>query len=184
MPYFFGVFEIVAPCRELTWVLVLEFVPGLTVNDVNEPTSKADIHDFVHLHLRCLCTPSEILLAVTGALNVEKVGCDQSLGGPRPSSALKENAKLAWHGFKLLAKDVEAFFDGTPFKIPVAVLNKLIDSADAIIDNKESMAQLLLPIGERLELLSKQFRSKGRPTDIDPALKHFASIVGFLGYLL
>ncbi|KAF8216849.1 hypothetical protein K438DRAFT_1953740 [Mycena galopus ATCC 62051] len=46
IPYFFGIFEIVVPCGELAWVLVLEFVPGLIVNDVDKSTSKAEIHDF------------------------------------------------------------------------------------------------------------------------------------------
>ncbi|KAJ7289321.1 hypothetical protein C8J57DRAFT_1277351 [Mycena rebaudengoi] len=56
IPYFFGVFEIVAPCGELAWVLVPEFVPGLTVNDVNESTSKADTHYFCALGVdACRC---------------------------------------------------------------------------------------------------------------------------------
>jgi hypothetical protein len=46
--------QIVAPCGELAWALVLEFIPGLTGNDVDESTPEADIHDFVRLHLRCL----------------------------------------------------------------------------------------------------------------------------------
>ncbi|KAJ7720468.1 hypothetical protein DFH07DRAFT_784405 [Mycena maculata] len=97
-----------------------------------------------------------------------------SFQGP-DSSTIKKNAKLAWHGFKLVAKDVEEFLDGTPFKIPVAVFNKIIESADAVIDNKESMAELLLPIGQRLGIISKELMSKRLPKDINPLLNRFAS---------
>ena len=42
-------------------------------------------------------------------------------------SKMKESLVLAWRGFQLLSKKIEAFLDGTPFKTPVAVLNVLID---------------------------------------------------------
>ncbi|KAJ7867918.1 hypothetical protein B0H14DRAFT_3441558 [Mycena olivaceomarginata] len=95
----------------------------------------------------------------------------------RQPSALKANAKLAWHGFKLIAKNVEAFLDSTPFKIPIAVLNILIDTADDVIDSKESLAELLLPIGQRLEIVSNALKLKQPPKDIHPTLERFARCV-------
>ncbi|KAJ7091064.1 WD40-repeat-containing domain protein [Mycena epipterygia] len=99
----------------------------------------------------------------------------QEQGSPQ-SSALKENAKLAWHGLKVVAKTAEGFLDGTPFKIPISALNKVIETADAIIDNKESMAALLSPIRERLEIVAKEMSSEDRKgiRDINPTLERFA----------
>ncbi|KAJ7301250.1 hypothetical protein DFH08DRAFT_827729 [Mycena albidolilacea] len=91
--------------------------------------------------------------------------------GPDQSSALKEKAKLAWHGFKLVVTNVGEFLDGTPFKIPIAVLNTIIGTADAVIDNKASMAELLLQIRERLEIVS---RCKPLPNDVNPTFQRFA----------
>ncbi|KAJ7166647.1 hypothetical protein C8R46DRAFT_1350962 [Mycena filopes] len=105
--------------------------------------------------------------------------------------ALTKPAKLAWHGFKLVAKHISDFLDGTPFKLPVAVLNLIIDTADAVIDNKESMANLLLPIGERLQIFSMSLLSESSdktrdplnkkvrspPNNIDPSLDRFVGVL-------
>ncbi|KAJ7111940.1 quinon protein alcohol dehydrogenase-like superfamily [Mycena epipterygia] len=93
---------------------------------------------------------------------------------PLPS-IMKETAELAWHGIKLAAKNAEPFLDGTPLKIPIAVFNKLIETADAIIDNKESMAQLLLPIRQRLAIVKEELTQKHLPEDIEPSCTRFAS---------
>jgi hypothetical protein len=93
-----------------------------------------------------------------------------------------------------VAKNVERFVDGTPFKIPIAVLNKLVENADvgpccsvlrrsfslilqAFIDNKESMAKLLLPIGQRLKIVSEALTQMELPSDIRPTFDHFARCV-------
>lgn len=63
IPYFFGLstvskssrflfpgficFQIVTPCEKEAWVLVLEFIPGLTVNGVADSASIPNIRDFV-----------------------------------------------------------------------------------------------------------------------------------------
>ncbi|KAF7371608.1 hypothetical protein MVEN_00016300 [Mycena venus] len=46
IPYFFGLSTIVTPCGEEAWVLVLEFIPGITVNSVADSASISDIRDF------------------------------------------------------------------------------------------------------------------------------------------
>jgi hypothetical protein len=115
------------------------------------------------------------------------------IAGPAQSSTLKENAKIAWHGFKLAAKTAEAFVDGTPFKIPIAVVNKVFDLADVsdmcytglltdngsqgIIDNKESIAELLLPLGQRLNVVSEALSQKHLARDIQPTLQRFSRCV-------
>ncbi|KAJ6583520.1 WD40-repeat-containing domain protein [Mycena vulgaris] len=104
------------------------------------------------------------------------VNPDEDSTGPQaqdPSTTVKRNAKTAWNGFKLVAKNVEPFLEGTPFKIPIAVLNKIIETAEAVIDNKESMAKLLLPVGQRLQIMGEELSRNQRPRDIDPTLKRF-----------
>ncbi|KAJ7791624.1 WD40 repeat-like protein [Mycena olivaceomarginata] len=100
--------------------------------------------------------------SVTPALN-PAYQASQPFQNTCQPSALKANAKLAWHGFKLAAKN-----------IPVAILNTIIDTADSVIDNKESMAKVLLPIGQRLGILSNALKSKQPSKGIDRTLERFA----------
>ncbi|KAJ7924521.1 hypothetical protein B0H13DRAFT_1187386 [Mycena leptocephala] len=121
IPYFFGVFEIVAPCGEVAWVLVLEFVPGLTVNDVDESTSKADIHDFCALgvdavrdfarsgwSLRDIRGPNFILTGAPGAWIV--VIIDLFLAQPCGSLDLERVAEIEarqfFFNFAICVRDV------------------------------------------------------------------------------
>lgn len=115
------------------------------------------------------------------------------IAGPAQSSTLKENAKIAWHGFKFATKTAEAVVDGTPFKIPIAVVKKVFDLADvsdicytglftyngsqSIIDNKESVATLLLPLGQRLNVVSEALTQKHLARDIQPTLQRFSRCV-------
>ena len=48
----------------------------------------------------------------------------------KPSN-VKRNLILAWHGIEQLLQRTEQFLNGTPFKTPVAVLNTVIDIANA-----------------------------------------------------
>ncbi|KAJ7677725.1 hypothetical protein DFH06DRAFT_975508 [Mycena polygramma] len=50
IPYFFGLFEIQTPSGEAAWALVLEFIPGRTVNEVAASRCKEDIQAFVSNH--------------------------------------------------------------------------------------------------------------------------------------
>ncbi|KAF8192204.1 WD40-repeat-containing domain protein [Mycena galopus ATCC 62051] len=90
------------------------------------------------------------------------------------NSTLKKAAKLAWTGFKGVASNIEEFLDGTPFKVPIAVLNKVIEIAEAVIDNKDSMTETMSLIGRRLEVVSRELHSKRPPGDIKPTLEHFS----------
>ena len=110
---------------------------------------------------------------------------------------IKENAKLAWHGFKVVSKNAERLLDGTPFKIPVAVINSIVGIVDVrrrsfdlsfdaysslqtIIDSKDSMATILLQIGQRLEIVNMNFEHMWRPDGIDPSCQRFCKYVVFL----
>ncbi|KAJ6583515.1 hypothetical protein DFH09DRAFT_273013 [Mycena vulgaris] len=119
-----------------------------------------------------------ITTALPGNSMPNVVNSDEDSTGPQaqaqdPSTTVKKNAKTAWNDFKLVAKNVEPFLDGTPFKIPIAVLNKIIGTAEAVIDKKESMAELLLPIGQRLKIMGEELTRNQRPRNIDPTLKRF-----------
>ncbi|KAF8135222.1 WD40-repeat-containing domain protein [Mycena galopus ATCC 62051] len=91
------------------------------------------------------------------------------------NSKVKKAAKLAWIGFKDVASNIEEFLDGTPFKVPIVVLNKIIEIAEAVVDNKDSMAESMIPIGKRLEIISRELHSKRPPGNIKPTLEHFAA---------
>ncbi|KAJ7277002.1 hypothetical protein C8J57DRAFT_1714160 [Mycena rebaudengoi] len=121
IPYFFGVFEIVAPCGELAWVLVLEFVPGLTVNNVDKSTSKADIHDFCALGVNAVRNfahsgwslgdirgPNFILTGAPGAMTV--VIIDLFLVQPCGSLDLERVAEIEarrfFFNFAICVRDV------------------------------------------------------------------------------
>lgn len=59
--------------------------------------------------------------------------CSLFVFPPYCSSALHPSsdvALLAWHGFKQLSKNTEKFLEGTPFKIPVGVINTVLATAD------------------------------------------------------
>ena len=47
-----------------------------------------------------------------------------------PESKLTDALRVGWHGIELLLKKVEGCLDGTPFKVPVAAINALIDLKD------------------------------------------------------
>jgi hypothetical protein len=74
------------------------------------------------------------------------------------------------------------------------VVNKVFDLADVsddmcytrllthngsqgIIDNKESMAELLLPLGQRLNVVSEALTQKHLARDIQPTLQRFSRCV-------
>ncbi|KAJ7626998.1 hypothetical protein FB45DRAFT_920465 [Roridomyces roridus] len=57
-------------------------------------------------------------------------------------------------GFVLLAKKVEPFVDGTPFKIPLSVLNSFIDLAATVSDNKSTLAALLRQLADTVDVVN------------------------------
>ncbi|KAJ7626847.1 hypothetical protein FB45DRAFT_920193 [Roridomyces roridus] len=59
------------------------------------------------------------------------------------------------NGFTLLAKKTEPFLDGTPFKIPIAVLNSFIDLASTVSDNKGTLRALLEQLVDTLDVVNE-----------------------------
>ncbi|KIK53166.1 hypothetical protein GYMLUDRAFT_1026911 [Collybiopsis luxurians FD-317 M1] len=87
---------------------------------------------------------------------------------------VKKTMAVAWTGFKLVSEKVEGFLDGTPFKIPVAIINTLIDISDAVITNRESMKDLLLSIDTRLQSVMQEFLKLESPDEIKSSFGRFA----------
>ncbi|KAJ6535014.1 WD40-repeat-containing domain protein [Mycena capillaripes] len=116
-------------------------------------------------------------LRVSGRIPVEAIPVldEPTSADGLSQSTIKDKAKTAWHGFKVVAKNAEAIVDGTPFKIPIAVLNKLIDATEAVIDNQELIAELLLPIGKRLTIVSEKLTQKTLPEDVKPSCDRFTN---------
>ncbi|KAJ7627057.1 hypothetical protein FB45DRAFT_1029417 [Roridomyces roridus] len=70
----------------------------------------------------------------------------------------------AKNGFILLAKKVEPFLDGTPFKIPLSVLNSFIDLAATVSDNKGTLAALLRQLADTVDVVNE---AMGKATSDD-----------------
>ncbi|KAJ7705798.1 hypothetical protein B0H14DRAFT_3903378 [Mycena olivaceomarginata] len=123
IPYFFGLSTIVTPCGEEAWVLVLEFIPGLTVNGVADSASISNIRDFFALGvdavrefvrggwtLRDIRPPNFILTGAPGAWAV--VIIDLFLSKPLKSTDDREliathQAQDFFYRFVLCVEDVD-----------------------------------------------------------------------------
>ncbi|KAJ7758530.1 hypothetical protein DFH07DRAFT_1060394 [Mycena maculata] len=123
IPYFFGLSTIVTPCEEEAWVLVLEFIPGLTVNGVADSASISNIRNFCALGvdavrefvrggwtLRDIRPPNFILTGTPGAWAVVIV--DLFLSMPIKSTADRElrasnQARSFFYKFVFCVHDVD-----------------------------------------------------------------------------
>ncbi|KAJ7505692.1 hypothetical protein B0H11DRAFT_1975687 [Mycena galericulata] len=123
IPYFFGLSTIVTPCGEKAWVLVLEYIPGLTVNGVADSASISNIRDFCALGvdavrefvrggwtLRDIRPPNFILTGDPGARAV--VIIDLFLSAPIKSTADREliasnQARSFFFQFVFCVRDVD-----------------------------------------------------------------------------
>ncbi|KAJ7453252.1 hypothetical protein B0H11DRAFT_1926992 [Mycena galericulata] len=123
IPYFFGLSSIITPCGEAAWVLVLEFIPGLTVNGVADSASISNIRDFCALGvdavrefvlggwtLRDIRPPNFILTGTPGAWAVVIV--DLFLSNPIKSTADREliarlQARSFFFAFVFCVRDVD-----------------------------------------------------------------------------
>ncbi|KAJ7155142.1 hypothetical protein C8R46DRAFT_1227096 [Mycena filopes] len=54
IPYFFGLRTIITPSGEAAWVLILEYIPGRTLEQLASPDSIPDIHKFCKLGLAAI----------------------------------------------------------------------------------------------------------------------------------
>ena len=87
-------------------------------------------------------------------------------------SRTEEYLSLARGGLKLFLHKVESFLEGTPFKVPVAVINILINLAEvcssstlialvntsllqAVSDNNDAMKALMVPLIEHVRAMSQ-----------------------------
>ncbi|KAG6887586.1 hypothetical protein C0992_011643 [Termitomyces sp. T32_za158] len=75
--------------------------------------------------------------------------------GDFSGSKAKDGFKIAWHGLKMILGQVEGLLDSTPFKVPVAAINMLIQLGDAIRDNHGSLKELMTRIKTRVEIIRK-----------------------------
>ncbi|KIM38563.1 hypothetical protein M413DRAFT_243564 [Hebeloma cylindrosporum] len=89
------------------------------------------------------------------------------------NAATKERLRTAWHGAEWLLKSVQGFLDGTPFKVPIAVVNVLIDLGNAVVDNKDALEELVIRTAERLHIVNTAL-IKEHEADSKTMLEHFA----------
>ncbi|KAF8203551.1 hypothetical protein K438DRAFT_1820375 [Mycena galopus ATCC 62051] len=70
-------------------------------------------------------------------------------------SPVPEYIRTLKAGFILLARKTEPFLDGTPFKIPISVLNAFLDLAGTISDNKSAVEAQLQQLTRTIDVISK-----------------------------
>ncbi|KAJ7017325.1 hypothetical protein C8F04DRAFT_469494 [Mycena alexandri] len=73
---------------------------------------------------------------------------------PNPSP-VPEYIRTLKTGLVLLAKKTEPFLDGTPFKIPISVLNTFLDLAGTISDNKSAVEAQLQQLARTVDVINK-----------------------------
>ncbi|KAJ7070175.1 PAP2 superfamily-domain-containing protein [Mycena amicta] len=94
IPYSSGLSTIVTPCREEAWVLVLEFIPGLTVHDVLDSASISNIRDF------CALGSNAVREFVQGGWTLHDIRSPNFIltGAPGTSAAVIIDLPLQAHG--------------------------------------------------------------------------------------
>ncbi|KIM75213.1 hypothetical protein PILCRDRAFT_13773 [Piloderma croceum F 1598] len=68
--------------------------------------------------------------------------------------ALNLDYKNTWHGVEQLLKRVEGCLGGTPFKVPVSVLNTVIGIGKVVVDNKSAIEECVVQTLDRLNIVN------------------------------
>ncbi|KAJ6573459.1 hypothetical protein DFH09DRAFT_1362096 [Mycena vulgaris] len=146
IPYFFGLFDIITPSREAAWVLVLEFIPGLTIHDVAKSRSTAAIHDFCTLGLdavRDLALSSWTLPDIRGAnfiltgspgsqavVMIDLYAAEHVTSPPSPERLAIVDAKQFFDMFQsCVSDDYPGIHDWATQNLPLIVWNYDYDSS-------------------------------------------------------
>ncbi|KAK6987471.1 NACHT domain-containing protein [Favolaschia claudopus] len=69
-------------------------------------------------------------------------------------SYMPDHIRKLKSGLVLLLSRVESILDGTPFKIPISVVNAVVDLAQSVSDNNDDMRALLQEVSHQLEIVN------------------------------
>ncbi|KAF8666922.1 hypothetical protein AX14_006417 [Amanita brunnescens Koide BX004] len=87
----------------------------------------------------------------------------------------KRSLLLAWHGVKQLLKRIEPFLNGTLAKVPVGVLNTIIDIGEAVVDNKSGIEKRVIQTMDRLNVVNDALlKAESDNSDVKSAMSRFA----------
>ncbi|KAF8679010.1 hypothetical protein AX14_004584 [Amanita brunnescens Koide BX004] len=90
-------------------------------------------------------------------------------------STTKRSLLLAWHGVKQLLKRIEPLLSGTMAKVPVGVLNTIIDIGEAVVANKSGLEQHVIQTMDRLNIVNDALlRADSDNSDVGSAMSRFA----------
>ncbi|KAJ7016604.1 hypothetical protein C8F04DRAFT_1160361 [Mycena alexandri] len=108
-------------------------------------------------------TPASLAMSQRSAASSSELSASQGasyirrMSLPRQSSIStnKVSTSKLKGAFELLARSSERLLDGTPFKIPIAILNEVIDLANTVSDNNNVIAALFDKISQRLDIVNQ-----------------------------
>ncbi|KAF8692731.1 hypothetical protein AX14_002422 [Amanita brunnescens Koide BX004] len=82
--------------------------------------------------------------------------------------------RLAWHGVGQLLKKIEPCLAGIPAKVPVNVLNAIIDIVKAVVDTKNAIHQRVIQTMDRLNIVNDALLKAESDSDVGLAIRSFA----------
>ncbi|KAG5716196.1 hypothetical protein E4T56_gene10766 [Termitomyces sp. T112] len=84
---------------------------------------------------------------------------------------MRDGLQLAWNGLQLLLEKAEKSLVGTPFQVPVGIINTLIELKNAVSDNNDELDAQISRTKERLDII-KDVTDKN--TGSDELMRDFA----------
>ncbi|KAH0584804.1 hypothetical protein J132_01573 [Termitomyces sp. J132] len=88
-------------------------------------------------------------------------------------TVMKDRLQLAWNGVELLLKKAEDSLAGTPFRVPVGIVNTLIELYNAVSDNNDELKTQIVRTQERLSAMEHEL-AKTNDADLKDLIKGFA----------
>ncbi|KAH0584811.1 hypothetical protein H2248_008090 [Termitomyces sp. 'cryptogamus'] len=88
-------------------------------------------------------------------------------------TVMKDRLQLAWNGVELLLKKAEDSLAGTPFQVPVGIVNTLIEFYNAVSDNNDELKTQIVRTQECLSAMEHEL-AKTNDTDSKDLMKGFA----------
>ncbi|KNZ75830.1 hypothetical protein J132_01579 [Termitomyces sp. J132] len=95
------------------------------------------------------------------------------LGSMDTGTVMKDRLQLAWNGVELLLKKAEDSLAGTPFQVPVGIVNTLIEFYNAVSDNNDELKTQIVRTQECLSAMEHEL-AKTNDTDSKDLMKGFA----------
>ncbi|KAG6874870.1 hypothetical protein C0992_006138, partial [Termitomyces sp. T32_za158] len=158
--------------------IISQASPSAMVTPMEEAALPPDIHEGINI-TSTIANQTETSQESSEVSKVmSAAGTSSTELGNFSGSKAKDRLKTAWNGFKMILGWVERLVEGTPFKVPVAAINTLIQLGDAISDNHESLKELIIRIERKLEIVEASLHSDDTTDMVSTKMKEdFARII-------